>query len=66
MIQCGVRGIYVGFPIGHAGYLIWIPSARQFDVCVDVASDEDISSTLGQPILPTIPSVLWPGLVLLL
>jgi len=47
MIQRGVRGIYVGFPIDQAGYLIWIPSARQFAVSADVAFDEDFSSTLA-------------------
>ena len=47
MIQRGVRGIYDGFPIDQAGYLIWIPSARQFAVSADVASDEDFSSTLA-------------------
>ena len=80
MIQRGVRGIYVGFPIDQAGYLIWIPSAQQFAVSADVAFDEDFSSTLAyddrlttilfrfvlQSMLPTIPSVLWLGLVLLL
>ena len=47
MIQRGVRGIYVGFPIDQAGYLIWIPSARQFAVSADVAFAEDFSSTLA-------------------
>jgi len=47
MIQRGVRGIYVGFPIDQANYLIWIPSAQQFAVSADVAFDEDFSSTLA-------------------
>jgi hypothetical protein len=47
MIQRGVCGIYVGFPIDQAGNLIWIPSAQQFAVSADVAFDEDCSSTLA-------------------
>jgi len=47
MIQRGVRGIYVGFPIDQAGYLIWILSAQQFAVSADVACDKDFSSTLA-------------------
>jgi hypothetical protein len=41
LVQRGVRGIYVGFPIDQAGYLIWIPSARQFAVSADVSFDEE-------------------------
>jgi len=47
LVQRGVRGIYVGFPIDQAGYLIWIPSARQFAVLADVSFDEEFSSTLA-------------------
>jgi hypothetical protein len=47
LVQRGVRGIYVGFPIDQARYLIWIPSARQFAVSADVSFDEEFSSTLA-------------------
>ena len=47
LVQRGVRGIYVGHPVDQAGYLIWIPSARQFAVSADVSFDEEFSSTLA-------------------
>jgi hypothetical protein len=47
LVQRGVRGIYVGLPIDQAGYLIWIPLARQFAVSADVSFDEEFSSTMA-------------------
>jgi hypothetical protein len=46
IIQRGVRGVFVGFPINQAGYEIWVPSSRRFFTSEDVAFDENFSSPL--------------------
>ena len=49
IIQRGIRGIFVGFPIDQAGYLIWIPSSGHFLVSADVAFDEEFTSPMAYP-----------------
>jgi hypothetical protein len=46
LVQRGVRGIFVGFPINQAGYLIWVPATGNLLASVDVWFDEDFSSPL--------------------
>ena len=49
LIQRGVRGLFVGFPIDQAGYLCWIPSVGRFLISQDVAFDEFMQSPLAFP-----------------
>ena len=49
LIQRGVRGLFVGFPIDQAGYLCWIPSVGRFLISQDVAFDEYMESPLAFP-----------------
>ena len=47
LLQRGVRGIHVGFPLRSAGYLIFVASTGQLIVSADVAFDERHESTLS-------------------
>jgi hypothetical protein len=47
IIQRGVRGIFVGFPINQAGYLLWVDQVGQFVVSADVLFDENFLSVLA-------------------
>jgi transposase InsO family protein len=49
LVQRGVRGIFVGFPINQAGYLTWIPTSGHLLASVDVQFDEDFTSPLAYP-----------------
>lgn len=49
IIQRGVRGIFVGFPINQSGYKIFIPSSGHFLISLDVAFDEYFSSSNAYP-----------------
>jgi transposase InsO family protein len=49
IIQRGIRGIFVGFPIDQAGYLIYTPQSGRFLVSLDVAFDESFTSALAFP-----------------
>ena len=49
LIQRGVRGLFIGFPIDQAGYLCWLPSVGRFLVSEDVAFDEYFQSPLAFP-----------------
>jgi hypothetical protein len=46
IIQRGVRGTFVSFPINQAGALIWVEQTRNFIVSTDVSYDETFSSPL--------------------
>jgi hypothetical protein len=52
IIQRGVRGIFVGFPINQAGYLLWVDQVGQFVVSADVLFDENFLSVLAYNKLP--------------
>ena len=47
LVQRGVRGVFVGFPMNQAGWLVYVPASGEFLVSADVAFDEDFSSTLA-------------------
>jgi transposase InsO family protein len=47
IIQRGVRGIFVGFPLNQAGYLLWVDQVGQFIVSDNVMFDENFSSILA-------------------
>jgi hypothetical protein len=47
ILQHGVRGIFVGFPINQAGVLIWVEQVRRFMVSADVHYDEQFTSCLA-------------------
>jgi hypothetical protein len=47
IIQRGVRGIFVGFPVDQAGWLIYVPSSGHLITSADVVFDEDFLSTLA-------------------
>jgi hypothetical protein len=49
IIQRGVRGIFLGFPINQAGYLYLQPATREFGTSVDVSFDEYFHSALAYP-----------------
>jgi hypothetical protein len=49
LVQRGVRGIFVGFPINQAGYLVWVPTSGHLLASVDVMFDEDFTSPLSFP-----------------
>jgi hypothetical protein len=49
LAQRGVRGIFVGFPINQAGYLVWIPTSGHTLASVDVLFDENFTSPLQYP-----------------
>jgi hypothetical protein len=52
IIQRGVRGIFVGFPVNQAGYLLWVDQVGQFVVSADVSFDENFLSVLAYNKLP--------------
>lgn len=47
IIQRGIRGIFVGFPLDQAGYLNYIPSSGRLLASADVAFDEEFDSILA-------------------
>jgi hypothetical protein len=47
ILQRGVRGIFVGFPINQAGVLIWVEQVCHFMVSADVYYDEQFTSCLA-------------------
>ena len=49
LVQRGIRGVFIGFPIDQAGYLIWIPASGHFLVSEDVAFDEHFISPMAYP-----------------
>jgi hypothetical protein len=49
LVQRGVRGIFVGFPVNQAGWSIFIPASRHILASADVSFDEDFSSTAAFP-----------------
>jgi hypothetical protein len=49
IVQRGVRGIFVGFPINQAGWSIFIPASRHILASADVSFDEDFSATTALP-----------------
>jgi hypothetical protein len=49
IIQRGVRGIFLGFPINQAGYLYINPATREYGTSVDVSFDETFQSPLAYP-----------------
>jgi hypothetical protein len=49
IIQRGVRGIFLGFPINQAGYLYFNPATREYNTSVDVSFDEYFHSPLPYP-----------------
>jgi hypothetical protein len=49
LVQRGVCGVFVGFPINQAGYLVWIPTSGHLLASVDVMFDEDFTSPLSYP-----------------
>ena len=49
IIQRGVRGIFIGFPLNQSGYNIYLPQAGSTIVSLDVAFDENFSSPLSYP-----------------
>ena len=44
IIQRGVRGIFIGYPKGQAGWAIYIPSSGNILASIDVAFDENFTS----------------------
>jgi hypothetical protein len=46
IIQRGVRGIFVGFPINQAGWQVFIPSSGHLLTSCDVQFDEEFQSVL--------------------
>ena len=50
--QQGVRGIFVGIPGDSAGWLFYVPDARQTYVSLDAIFNEDFTSPLSMPDLP--------------
>jgi hypothetical protein len=44
--QCGIRGVFIGFPANQKGYLLYIPSSWQIVVSGDVAFDETFYSAI--------------------
>jgi len=49
IVQRGVRGIFVGFPINQAGWLVYVPASRHLLASADVSFDEDFSSVSALP-----------------
>jgi hypothetical protein len=49
IVQRGVRGIFIGFPLNQAGWSIYIPSSRNILTSADVSFDEDFSSVAALP-----------------
>ena len=47
IVQRGIRGIFVGFPLNQAGWLIFVPYTGEFYVSCDVAFDEHFHSSLA-------------------
>ena len=44
IVQRGVRGIFVGFPVNQAGWLIYVPSSRHLLASADASFDEHFAS----------------------
>jgi hypothetical protein len=49
IIQRGVRGIFLGFPINQAGYLYLQPATQEFGTSVDMSFDVYFHSFLAYP-----------------
>jgi hypothetical protein len=52
IIQRGVRGIWLGFPVNQAGALIWVDQVRKLIVSDDYLCDEQFRSTLAYTYKP--------------
>jgi len=44
LVQRGVRGIFIGFPVNQAGWSIYIPASRHIIASADVSFDESFDS----------------------
>jgi hypothetical protein len=49
LVQRGVRGIFISFPINQAGYLVWTPTSGHILASADVLFDKDFTSPLQYP-----------------
>jgi len=49
IVQRGVRGVFVGFPVNQAGWLVFVPASRHLLASADVSFDEDFSSVSALP-----------------
>jgi hypothetical protein len=47
IIQRGVRGIWLGFPINQAGAIIWVGQVRRLIVSADYVCDENFESNVA-------------------
>jgi hypothetical protein len=47
IIQRGVRGIWLGFPINQAGAIIWVGQVRRLIVSADYICDENFETNLA-------------------
>ena len=49
IVQRGIRGIFVGFPINQAGWEIFLPTTRKTLCSADVSFDEEFASVTSLP-----------------